>query len=74
MTVDKPYACDICGKSFTQYNALNNHRRIHTGERPFHCDKCEKTFIYKTDYKRKTCIIAYNNIKLKKAAVKSLKF
>ena len=28
-TVEEPYACDICSKSFAQKSTLNNHRLMH---------------------------------------------
>ena len=33
MEADKPFACDVCGKSFKQNPGLTRHRRIHTGEK-----------------------------------------
>ena len=28
-TVEEPYACDICSRSFAQKSRLNNHRLMH---------------------------------------------
>ncbi|XP_075222055.1 uncharacterized protein LOC142324868 isoform X3 [Lycorma delicatula] len=40
----KNYSCDICGRSFAMKSFMEDHRRIHTGERPYICDICGKTF------------------------------
>ena len=45
MDENKPFACDICEKSFRTKTHLTTHRRIHTGEKPYECAICKKSFI-----------------------------
>lgn len=43
-SVEKPYACEECGKAFSQRSALTRHKIIYSGEKPCMCDQCHKTF------------------------------
>ena len=41
---ERPYHCDVCGKSYRRTADLITHKRIHSGQKPFHCESCEKRF------------------------------
>ena len=41
---EKPYACNICEKRFTDKGNLAKHKIIHTGEKPYKCEICGKAF------------------------------
>ncbi|WAQ99972.1 GFI1B-like protein [Mya arenaria] len=40
----RPYACDICSKTFGHSVSLSQHRAVHTQEKSFQCQQCGKSF------------------------------
>ncbi|KAK6195803.1 hypothetical protein SNE40_001158 [Patella caerulea] len=40
----RPFACDVCNKTFGHAVSLDQHRVVHTQERNFSCSQCGKTF------------------------------
>lgn len=48
----RPFTCPECHKSFTQKHVLDDHFRIHTGEKPFVCNFCKRGFRQKNNLKR----------------------
>lgn len=46
----KPFACDVCGKSFKLKNTLLNHQVQHTGVKKFSCEFCARTFASSGNY------------------------
>ena len=40
----KTYTCDECDRVFTRTDALNVHKRVHSGIKPYSCSVCSKAF------------------------------
>ena len=43
-SVQRPFSCKVCEKSFLNKHHLKDHMMIHTGEKPFSCETCQKSF------------------------------
>lgn len=46
----KPYACDICNKTFSVKSYVTAHRWSHVSEKPLSCDRCSMTFTSKSQF------------------------
>lgn len=40
----KVFECQVCNKTFGYKHVLQNHEKVHTGEKSFRCTKCNKCF------------------------------
>lgn len=45
-TGEKPMACELCEKRFSDPNGLKSHMRSHTGEKKHMCNICNKSFAH----------------------------
>ncbi|KAM7292519.1 gastrula zinc finger protein XlCGF26.1-like [Ixodes scapularis] len=49
------FQCTYCSYSTNYQTNLNNHVRVHTGERPFVCKYCNRTFSRNEHLKKHRC-------------------
>nr|CAH7764781.1 unnamed protein product [Callosobruchus chinensis] len=52
LTEKKQYICTYCNKEFQKNSRLQQHLRIHTGDRPYVCEICSKSHIQAGNLKR----------------------
>jgi len=50
-TVEHPYPCGVCHRTFMDTGGLKVHQCVNTGERPYRCDVCDKPFSKKSNLK-----------------------
>ncbi|XP_058830397.1 gastrula zinc finger protein XlCGF8.2DB-like isoform X2 [Topomyia yanbarensis] len=53
---EKPFYCDICGKTFGTNSGVSVHRNIHSNERPYKCTVCPKGFNSKGELNEHMCV------------------
>jgi len=45
----KNFSCSLCRKSFGYKSVLNEHMRVHSGEKPFQCRICDQRFTQRSN-------------------------
>ncbi|XP_064548505.1 zinc finger protein 568-like [Drosophila montana] len=57
--------CTYCGKTFARRQGLEEHERVHTGERPYKCDLCEASFAQRANWRTHLLTIHQNQANFK---------
>ncbi|OAF71280.1 SWI/SNF-related matrix-associated actin-dependent regulator of chromatin subfamily B member 1, partial [Intoshia linei] len=50
----RKFVCTVCGKAFKLKHHLNEHQRIHSGEKPYCCNRCGKRFSHSGSFSSHT--------------------
>ncbi|XP_030566730.1 zinc finger protein 184-like isoform X2 [Drosophila novamexicana] len=66
-TVARPnsLSCTYCGKTFARRQGLEEHERVHTGERPYKCALCGASFAQRANWRTHLLTIHQNQANFK---------
>ncbi|VDM99351.1 unnamed protein product [Thelazia callipaeda] len=59
---EKQFRCKKCAESFSHFNFLKRHKKIHANHKPYECSKCNKLFRYVSELKMHKKTHIDNNI------------
>lgn len=64
-TAQAKASCTYCGKTFARRQWLEEHERVHTGERPYKCDQCDATFAQRANFRTHRSVTHQNKANFK---------